>query len=77
LAISLQLSDFNVLSRNSWIVRDDELRINYSTQAADLLKQGKIQVERFKCPDWPDMIAEASQLCPVAVHVNLKAGVGN
>jgi uncharacterized protein (UPF0276 family) len=50
--------------------------INYSTQAADLLRQGKIQVERFKCPDWPDMIAEASQICPVALHVNLKAGRG-
>jgi uncharacterized protein (UPF0276 family) len=53
-----------------------DFAINYSTQAADLLKQSKIQLERFKCPDWPDMIAEASLLRPVAVHVNLKAGRG-
>ncbi|MBN2550101.1 MAG: DUF692 family protein [Anaerolineales bacterium] len=50
------------------------LAINYSTQAAALLHEGRIQIDRFKCPPWPDMIAEASPLCPVAVHFELKAG---
>jgi uncharacterized protein (UPF0276 family) len=53
------------------------LSINYSHPAAALLSQGSIQIDRFKCPDWPDMIEEASHLCQVAVHTNLKAGRGN
>jgi len=51
-----------------------KLAINYSIQAAELLSKGSIQLDRFKCPDWPDMIAEASELLHVAVHFNLKAG---
>lgn len=53
-----------------------KLAINYSHEAATLFSQGNLPIDRFKCPDWPDMIAEASQLCPVAVHFNLKAGTG-
>jgi uncharacterized protein (UPF0276 family) len=51
--------------------------INYSPQAAELFRSGQIQVDRFKCPDWPWMIEEASQICPVAVHFNLTAGNGS
>jgi len=51
--------------------------INYSPQAAELFQSGQIQVDRFKCPDWPWMIAEASRLCPVAVHFNLTIGDGS
>jgi uncharacterized protein (UPF0276 family) len=51
-----------------------KLAINYSSQAAALLSQGRLQLDRFKCPDWPDMIAEASTLCQVMVHFDLKAG---
>jgi uncharacterized protein len=50
--------------------------INYSTQAAVLFAQGRLVVERFKCPDWPDLISEANQYCPVAVHFDLNAGRG-
>jgi uncharacterized protein (UPF0276 family) len=50
--------------------------INYSTQAAVLLDQNKIQLDRFKCPDWPELIQEASQRRPVAVHFTLAAGRG-
>jgi uncharacterized protein (UPF0276 family) len=53
-----------------------KLAINYSTQAAALLAAGKIQLDRFKCPDWPDMIAEAQTQLPVAVHFTLTAGSG-
>jgi uncharacterized protein (UPF0276 family) len=52
------------------------LAINYSTQAASLVKEKRIQLDRFKCPDWPEMIAEASQIRPVAVHFTLAAGRG-
>jgi uncharacterized protein (UPF0276 family) len=51
--------------------------INYSTQAARLVAQNDINIDRFKCPDWPDLVMEASRLRPVAVHFTLKAGSGN
>jgi len=50
--------------------------INFSTQAASLLAAGEIQVDRFKTPDWPDMIREAQSFCPVSVHFELRAGNG-
>lgn len=50
--------------------------INYSTQAAELLSEGQIEIDRFKCPNWPDMIHEASSYRPVAVHFGLQAGSG-
>ena len=52
------------------------LAINYSTEAAALCAEGRLDVDRFKCPDWPDMIAEAQELRSVAVHFTLKAGRG-
>lgn len=48
--------------------------INYSTQAAQLVAAGCLQVDRFKCPPWPEMIAEAKTQRPVVVHFNLSAG---
>ncbi len=51
--------------------------INYSPQAAALLRKGQIELDRFKCPPWPDMIAEAERLRPIAVHFGLRAGPGN
>ncbi len=51
--------------------------INYSPQAAELLRKGRIEIDRFKCPPWPDMIAEAEKLRPVAVHFPLRAGSGD
>jgi uncharacterized protein len=50
--------------------------INFSTQAAVLLDQHKIQLDRFKCPDWPELIEEAGLRLPVAVHFTLAAGRG-
>lgn len=53
-----------------------EFALNYSPEAADLLRAGRIAIDRFKCPDWPDMIAEASALRPPYVHFPLQAGGG-
>ena len=53
-----------------------EFSINFSTQAAVLLDVGRLKLDRFKCPDWPDLIEEASHHRPVAVHFNLAAGRG-
>lgn len=50
--------------------------INYSTQAAELLSEGKIEIDRFKTPNWPDLVKEAGNFRPVAVHFGLQAGSG-
>jgi len=50
--------------------------INYSPQAAELVKSGKIKIDYFKTPLWPDMIAEAEKLSPVAIHFDIRtAGI--
>ena len=51
-----------------------DFAINYSPQAAELLKQGDINIDLFKCPDWSELIAEASALAPIYVHFPLVAG---
>jgi uncharacterized protein (UPF0276 family) len=51
-----------------------KLAINYSPQASALLQAGQIQIDYFKCPDWPDLIEEASRIYPVVVHFTLGAG---
>ncbi len=38
--------------------------LNYSPQAADLLRAGQIEIDLFKCPAWPDLIAEAQAAAP-------------
>ncbi|MBN1201073.1 MAG: DUF692 family protein [Anaerolineae bacterium] len=53
-----------------------EFAINYSPQAADLLRRGAITLDRFKCPNWPDLLAEAREYLPVYVHFNFRAGPG-
>ena len=52
------------------------LAINYSHEAATLVKEGRIHIDKFKCPDWEDLIEEALQFSPVAVHFELRAGAG-
>lgn len=52
------------------------LSINYSKQAAELVKKKQIEIDFFKTPEWVDMIAKASQLRPVCVHFSLKTGRG-
>ena len=51
-----------------------ELSVNYSNEAAELLREGKIRFDRFKCPDWPDLMAAARQFLPIYVHFPLDAG---
>ena len=50
--------------------------VNYSSAAADLFREDRIQIDRFKCPAWPDVIAAAQALCPVYVHLPLRVGAG-
>lgn len=53
-----------------------EFAINYSPQAAALLRAGQIEIDYFKCPDWDDMIATARAQKPVYVHFPLTVGRG-
>jgi uncharacterized protein (UPF0276 family) len=53
-----------------------KLAVNYSHPAAELLRMGKIQVDCFKCPAWPDLVATVQDMHPVYVHFPLKVGLG-
>lgn len=50
--------------------------INYSPQAEKLWRAGVIQVDLFKCPDWPDLVERVGEFHPVYVHCGLLAGRG-
>ena len=50
--------------------------VNYSSAAAGLFREGRIEVDRFKCPAWPETIACAQALAPVYVHLPLRVGAG-
>jgi uncharacterized protein len=53
-----------------------EFGVNYSLAAEDLICRGQIRADRFKCPAWPDLIAQARTSLPVYVHFPLRAGSG-
>jgi uncharacterized protein (UPF0276 family) len=50
--------------------------LNYSPQAAALLNAGRIDIDLYKCPDWPHLIQPALEQRPVYVHFPLIAGRG-
>ncbi len=50
--------------------------INYSPQAEQLWREGRIKIDVFKCPDWVDLVARVSQNHRVYVHCALFAGRG-
>ena len=60
-------------------VTHTKLAVNYSPQAAALRLSGDLPIDLYKCPDWPDLIAEAvgSGEHPVYVHFPLVAGDGS
>ena len=45
--------------------------INYSPQAEKLWREGRIQVDLFKCPDWFDLVAQVGTIHDVYVHCAL------
>jgi uncharacterized protein (UPF0276 family) len=53
-----------------------QFAVNYSLLAADLLCEGQIQLDLFKCPAWPDLIASVQEVYPVYVHFPLRVGAG-
>ena len=53
-----------------------QFAINYSPQALNLWRDGKIQVDLFKCPDWLDLVDEVSRRHKFYVHMSLMVGLG-
>ncbi len=57
-----------------------ELAVNYSTVTGELVREGIIQVDRHKCPAWPDLIHTLQNgggiRQPLHVHFPLLVGTG-
>jgi uncharacterized protein (UPF0276 family) len=53
-----------------------QLAVNYSPQAAELLADGQVSPDLFKCPPWPDLVSTAKAHLPVFVHFDFQAGQG-
>lgn len=53
-----------------------KLGVNYSHATRDLCQQNSITVDVFKCPAWPDLVAEAQEYGAVYVHFPLQIGRG-
>ena len=55
---------------------DLKLAVNHSSAAAELVGNGRIEVDRLKLPAWPFAIASAQAVCSVYVHFTLTVGDG-
>ena len=48
--------------------------VNYSPQCLALIQRGVLDVDLFKCPEWPDLIADVSRQHPCYVHFPFRIG---
>jgi uncharacterized protein len=48
--------------------------LNYSPQASALLTENRIEIDLYKCPDWPDMVAVAQTQRPAYIHFPIVVG---
>ncbi len=53
-----------------------QFAVNYSPQAAELVHNGQVTIDRFKCPAWPDLINSIPANDPIYVHFPLRVGLG-
>ncbi|MGJ3237240.1 MAG: DUF692 family multinuclear iron-containing protein [Anaerolineae bacterium] len=53
-----------------------DFAINWSPEASVLLDAGLIEVDYYKCPDWPNLVADARTQRPSYVHFPLSIGIG-
>ncbi|MGA9397006.1 MAG: DUF692 family multinuclear iron-containing protein [Anaerolineaceae bacterium] len=51
-----------------------KLAVNYSPQASELLHTKEIDFHLYKCPDWENLIAAASNELPVYIHFDFFVG---
>lgn len=56
--------------------RKMRLAVHYTPQLVELLRQGEVEVDYFKCPAWPQIIEEAKAVRPAYVHFPLLVGKG-
>lgn len=54
-----------------------EFAVNYSPVLAPLAAAKQVPLDRFKCPAWPDLLAEAQKTLPVYIHFPISIGFGN
>lgn len=50
--------------------------VNYSPQVAGLYQAGIVPLDAFKCPPWPDTVAQAQAVAPVTIHFPFSVGTG-
>jgi len=53
------------------------LAVNYSLETEALLREGRIDLDLYKLPDWPDLVNQISPQFPCYIHFTLAAGLGN
>lgn len=53
-----------------------QIAIHYAPATEALLQAGKIEIDLYKCPDWPEFVAEVQEKHPVYVHFPLRVGRG-
>jgi uncharacterized protein (UPF0276 family) len=53
-----------------------EFAVNYSQATSELLQEGQVEIDRFKCPSWPDLIATVQKDYSLYVHFSLRAYKG-
>ena len=46
--------------------------INYSPEAANLVKNRQIEIDYFKTPPWTEMITAAKKLRPISIHFEIR-----
>lgn len=54
-----------------------KLAVNWSPQAESLLLEGRIDVDLWKCADWPELVDPALRTKPAYVHFPIRAGDGS
>ena len=53
-----------------------EFAVNYSEPLVRLLTKDAVQIDRIKCPAWPNLIEKAMAIMPCYVHLPLNIGNG-
>lgn len=54
-----------------------KLAVNYSTALAALLRQGVVQTDLIKCPEWDNLVDAGKALGAVTVHFEIAIGNGS
>lgn len=50
--------------------------VNYTPLLAEMVQARTIAIDLFKCPAWPDLLADARRTLPVYIHLPITVGSG-